>query len=317
VENFVSGASSVKTCRRLIERDYKLFHVDDLHAKLVIVSGSCATLGSQNLTTAGTKRLEASVVLTSADDVLALERAVQYWVKNRRPIDLDEIAEIERHIPNLTRRARELREETSAASETVKNTRQQREFLKREKNERERLASERNKLREQRQRDLILRGLKAVQSLTPLGEVPYALATHFVRESVWKRRDRSGNPHPSPGYVDYVVGPEGDWRLDISRGGGNKFLIARAIRRCISVAGKFLEDFRDKKPVTYDAMRVRLWEEIHRSVANTADQEYQGRYSKDDDWIMLGWVGIRVNLFVDEFLRLTNLDKILRDLGFT
>src|SRR4051812_20475419 len=52
-ENFVSGASSIHTLLKLKEHGCSLFHLPDLHAKIVLVPGQFASIGSQNLTRRG------------------------------------------------------------------------------------------------------------------------------------------------------------------------------------------------------------------------------------------------------------------------
>jgi len=55
VQNFVSGASSLKTLKCLYGRGCKLYHLPRLHAKIVMSPGHFATIGSQNLTRRSSK----------------------------------------------------------------------------------------------------------------------------------------------------------------------------------------------------------------------------------------------------------------------
>src|SRR5437588_3030191 len=49
VENFAAGASSIRTLRLLSDEGFTVFEIASLHAKIVLIRGQCATIGSQNL----------------------------------------------------------------------------------------------------------------------------------------------------------------------------------------------------------------------------------------------------------------------------
>src|SRR5438105_1150845 len=59
-ENFAAGSSSIKTIKSLHQKGFSLYHLPNLHAKAVIVSGSFASIGSQNLTVQGARNREAT-----------------------------------------------------------------------------------------------------------------------------------------------------------------------------------------------------------------------------------------------------------------
>ncbi len=60
--NFISGASSLIILERLMESGVAVFHVDALHAKVVLIDRCYFSLGSQNLTKRGERNIEANVV---------------------------------------------------------------------------------------------------------------------------------------------------------------------------------------------------------------------------------------------------------------
>src|SRR5581483_516001 len=53
LENFATGASSINTLKTLQEHKYAVYELGNLHAKIIIVDGSFASIGSQNLTKKG------------------------------------------------------------------------------------------------------------------------------------------------------------------------------------------------------------------------------------------------------------------------
>ncbi len=59
-ELFASKASSLRTLKTMVDQGYPLYHLPNLHAKIVLMPGTFASIGSQNLTLAGTRNKEAS-----------------------------------------------------------------------------------------------------------------------------------------------------------------------------------------------------------------------------------------------------------------
>lgn len=52
-ELFLSGGSSLETLRWIVQRNHALFMLPKLHAKIVLIPGLLASIGSQNMTTGG------------------------------------------------------------------------------------------------------------------------------------------------------------------------------------------------------------------------------------------------------------------------
>jgi hypothetical protein len=94
-EDFASGASSLFTLRRLCERGFVVYSVPSLHAKVVIVAGKFASIGSQNLTSGGTRNREASVVFTEPQEVARIEKFANSLLDGKRRITLEMISDIE------------------------------------------------------------------------------------------------------------------------------------------------------------------------------------------------------------------------------
>lgn len=122
VELFASRASSLETLRLLIDRGHKLFHVTNLHAKVLLIPGQFASIGSQNLTLGGTTNREASVVLQDVKHLKMLEKKLAPWISERTEITRDmlgEMAEIVAEISPLFEAARQ-------AVQAAENRRQER-----------------------------------------------------------------------------------------------------------------------------------------------------------------------------------------------
>lgn len=99
-KNFVARASCLDTLERL-SRYMDVFEVQGLHAKILLIPGHLATVGSQNLTQKGTTNKEATVVIADPPLVREVERGVSGWVGCRVKITPERIAEMRRRVESL------------------------------------------------------------------------------------------------------------------------------------------------------------------------------------------------------------------------
>ncbi len=142
-ELFVNGGSSIATIKRLLLAGYRLFHVSGLHAKMVL-AGSFASIGSQNLTRGGTTNRELSVLLRSERDVSSARRALESLREGRVPISLQMVEQVEAVLPKLRRRASALLREARSIDEAVAEEQQRREAdIRRDDEERRRRVRQR------------------------------------------------------------------------------------------------------------------------------------------------------------------------------
>ena len=82
-ELFISRSSSIKTLINLKKKGVQLYALTGLHAKMFIVPGSFASIGSQNLTYKGTRNLEATVFLDKESEVREVYKIAKVWAENR------------------------------------------------------------------------------------------------------------------------------------------------------------------------------------------------------------------------------------------
>lgn len=95
-ELFASKASSLRTLKKMLEHGCSLYHLPNLHAKVVLIPGVFASIGSQNLTRAGTRNKEASIALLDPKIIQRLEEELRPWFEERLPITTEMIADMER-----------------------------------------------------------------------------------------------------------------------------------------------------------------------------------------------------------------------------
>lgn len=94
-ETFASGSSSLKAIKKLFQQGFTLYHLPELHAKVFLTSEGFASIGSQNLTSRGTRSLEASSVLSEEKQVYELRKLIDSWIQARELITLEMILDME------------------------------------------------------------------------------------------------------------------------------------------------------------------------------------------------------------------------------
>jgi len=121
--NFATGASSLDSLEKLIGGGVKLFRLDALHAKVMIVPGKLLSVGSQNLTRLGTspKRLEASAVVTDPKIIRRAEHDVEKWIAAAQPVTPEMLKELSDSVRKLKKRVKELQKQAAAMLEAVIN----------------------------------------------------------------------------------------------------------------------------------------------------------------------------------------------------
>lgn len=158
-ELFCSKASSLKTIKNLIGAGHKVFHLPDLHAKVFLVPGVFASIGSQNLTHAGTRHKEASVALFDKRMVGQVEKQIAPWLAAGIAITPEMIADMEKVLAHLEPQYQELLESAETATQDIFNAQLARAAqlahearLAREEEQRRILEEERRAAEEQAQR---------------------------------------------------------------------------------------------------------------------------------------------------------------------
>jgi hypothetical protein len=99
-ENFACRASSLKTLKKLIQNGCELFHIEGLHAK-VMISDDFISVGSQNLTNKGRTNLEASFCSQDPSFIRYGQNAIEDWINLAEEITLKMIEDMEDEISSL------------------------------------------------------------------------------------------------------------------------------------------------------------------------------------------------------------------------
>ncbi|WP_459574232.1 phospholipase D-like domain-containing protein [Cupriavidus sp. 8B] len=100
-EVFASGASSLPTLRALVEAGHAVFEVADLHAKVMLGQKGFVSIGSQNITNAGTRNRELTAVFMNGDVSNAVLELVDPWMRAATLITAERIDEMEAEVEPL------------------------------------------------------------------------------------------------------------------------------------------------------------------------------------------------------------------------
>lgn len=100
---FATGGSSIDSIAELVkEPGCEVFHLDRLHAKVVMDEETFASLGSQNVTHAGSnKNLELSVCLTGDDAREEVRKRIEPWLNEARLVTQGMVDDMVKALPAL------------------------------------------------------------------------------------------------------------------------------------------------------------------------------------------------------------------------
>lgn len=288
VENFAAGGSSLETLKKLLDAEIPVFHLQDLHAKIVWSGRQFLTIGSQNLTHRGTQQKEATAIIHKTSIPLQLRETFKSWIKERRAITRGMIASVEKILPELRRKADLLKEE----AKDIERNLWQREVSLLE-----------TKVKRCRSR---LKKLGSDQS------VPRKIAEEFVKSTAYWI-DHPCGTRWSPGDACHLYGSDPDWCIYA----GNTFVVGRAILRCRKILKEFLAHAIKGVALDFETLRGRLKDAVRMSVKNCNGAEYslfpvkKGIYDEHDQYLAVEYMKFGTHgIFIGEFV-----DKILQEVG--
>lgn len=179
VHNFASGASSLDTLRALDDAGHQIFHIEGLHAKIVLSKGVFVSVGSQNLTKRGTKNLEITALFDGPEASRDVAELVAPWLAKREPVTREMIDDLSALIGPASKGFEKARKEAEAVKGAFQSVLKQRSAARRsEAQRRSRVAGRRRILGErieahQGSQEIEaqvknVRGVTVTQSLKPL-----------------------------------------------------------------------------------------------------------------------------------------------------
>lgn len=107
-ENFLRKASSLPTLKKLLLSGCKLFHIESLHAK-VMLTDDYMSIGSQNLTNKGSSNKEATFCTTDSKSIQYGQASIAQWLEEAEVITLEMIEQMESLIAPFIKEFEEIR----------------------------------------------------------------------------------------------------------------------------------------------------------------------------------------------------------------
>ena len=125
--HFISGASHLHVLAKLVKDGVKVFHVPNLHAKVVMMDGRHFSIGSQNLTLKGRRtNVEASFVSGSDTPVEDVRRFFDRIQKLAIPVSPQDVLEMTQWVKPLLPKFKELLHRSEQVDEQVQQAREER-----------------------------------------------------------------------------------------------------------------------------------------------------------------------------------------------
>lgn len=126
-ENFITGASSIGALRRLLKKGCQLFHVENLHAKIVMTE-NFISVGSQNQTNQGQNNKEATYIRKGAfTGPASIE--VSKWTKDAISIDENSLKLMEEKIKDLIKEYKRFKDKFATIDNLVHTPKEIRTIL--------------------------------------------------------------------------------------------------------------------------------------------------------------------------------------------
>lgn len=126
-KHFAAGASDLEVLEGLVARGVEVFHVESLHAKVVLVGSKHFSVGSQNLTFGGLNNLEASFVSGSDTPSGEVVRFFTILREKALRIDHQDILEMRTRVEVLLKEFQKLAADAEEIDDAVAEARRERE----------------------------------------------------------------------------------------------------------------------------------------------------------------------------------------------
>lgn len=318
-ENFAAGASSIDTLIALQERGCEIYDVPRLHAKILLVPDSFASIGSQNVTRGGTLNKEATAVFTEPDAVEEIQALIEPWLEEALLVTTDMITDMKLSLPPLIRAMRKTQRACAAMDAKIlaaeqeraeERARIEREALARveaekKRQEEERLAEDFRRL-EQEWREATIRKVAVVRTKadSTFGNgIDWDTAARFVSASTWWLTHRY-RPVRARNHCYRISDSEGDWRLPL---GANTFHVEYAIGSCVTSLGLWLDRHLSGQGAPVANLRNSLKFAIRGSVSNYRGDFYE-YYAAGGEDMAFGGTAVDVKDFIDCFLDMVGVD---------
>ncbi|WP_042148347.1 MULTISPECIES: phospholipase D-like domain-containing protein [unclassified Pseudoalteromonas] len=285
-ELFINKSSSLETLIKLAKCGCNIYHLDNLHSKIVLIPNQFASIGSQNLTSRVTKNLESSVAIKDIKMITKIETQVNKWLLGRRLITLEMMLDLKEKIKHLVKKYEGIQLESVQIDFDVKLNEFHREMDKREAIRLKRAEIEERKKESKIKRKTEVSQIKKIAYwLNPSSMITDQDARNFVAEITWWHTHSSGKPVLAKGFAKKVERTSEGFALKF---GANYFLVELALQRVRRLINTYLNDFIEGKNIQLDLIKNEIVDIIRSSVANSQLNHYKRKYRIQDGNMMFG-----------------------------
>ncbi len=131
IENFAFGSSSLSTIKNLINKGFKVYSIQNIHAKIVLVTDTFVSIGSQNLTNQGTQNKEATFTSDDLEVVQFIESELkENWFNHLKEITLEVVEILEKELKPLIVKRKKLNNEVEKVKESFEKKEKEQETEK-------------------------------------------------------------------------------------------------------------------------------------------------------------------------------------------
>lgn len=300
-ELFINKSSSLDTLIKLAKSGCEIYHLDNLHSKIVLIPNKFASIGSQNLTSRGTRNLESTVAITDAKAITKIETEVSEWLCERRYISLDMMTDLKSKIKHLIEKYEEIQRESMQIDFEIKLNEFHRYMDKKE-------VILRNTADIENRKAQVKRINESAPWLIPNSMVTFQDARNFVSKITWWNTHSSGKPVLAKGFARKVEQTAEGLALKF---GANYFLVGVALQRSKKLLNSSLSDYIRGQHISYDQLKEKIIYILRTSVANSQFHHYKKMYPIKDGQMMFGAQSIDVLRASDYIIDKARLRSII------
>lgn len=291
LEDFASKSTSLSLIKNLTQKNYNFFEIKDLHAKVILIPGFFASIGSQNLTNKGKINKEATFCTADQVEVNKIEIELSKWLQNSKPITLEMIELFESELPKLEKVYDIFLSKINLSEKKIDNL-----LLQSEINRKNQELLEFKIAACQKARRIIK--IKFPEK----NKVPENQARFFIEKSAWwLNHAKAGRHIRAKSHSKRVRQINGRWEIKL---GANSFEVEIAILRCLIIIENYLVSIEENTPWDTEKLVRNIRTNIRASVKSNWGEEYKGLFPVEFNDIKFGNQSIDIRDFTREILLL-------------
>jgi len=204
-EVYAAGASKIGCLKRLMAAKVRVYHLETLHAKILLIPRKAVTIGSQNMTVGSSGNQESTVIWLDEKAAVEMEKEVESWRKRGKPVTDALVRNLERKLKAFQKQHVTWKKATKKATDDLWAEWEREEAQKR----REAEEAAARQAEWEREREEAARRARAAER----GEVQRS-AREIVRGELredsggWSLSNQGQDQYNPPSYCEWIVDGE-------------------------------------------------------------------------------------------------------------